>query len=102
MLLLVCRNPTSFPLKRTLYFDASHDNQIVSILTAIGLKNTSTLPANGPPAKQDWVTSQIVPFSGRLVTERLDCDCGQFIRFFLVCRREATMFRLVLLSSYPI
>ncbi|GAA5989509.1 hypothetical protein JCM10908_000509 [Rhodotorula pacifica] len=76
-------NPTTFPLDKSVYFDASHDNQITSILSAIGLKNGPALPASGPPAGQVWVTSQIVPFSGRLVTERLTCSGTRYVRFFI-------------------
>ncbi|TKA50600.1 hypothetical protein B0A53_06078 [Rhodotorula sp. CCFEE 5036] len=79
-------DPATFPLDKQLYFDASHDNQIASILTAIGLKNGPALAASGPPntAGQVWITSQIVPFSGRLVTEQLTCDSGaRYVRFFI-------------------
>lgn len=74
----------TFPLDKQVYFDASHDNQITSILAAIGLKNGPALaPASGPLTGQVWITSQIVPFSGRLVTERLTCGSGtRYVRFF--------------------
>lgn len=69
-----------------LYFDGTHDNQITTILSAIGLKNGTVLPATGPPPAQAWVTSQITPYSGRLVTERMHCQQNhkQYIRFFIV------------------
>ncbi|KWU43068.1 acid phosphatase [Rhodotorula sp. JG-1b] len=79
-------DPATFPLDKQLYFDASHDNQITSILAAIGLKNgPRALTASGPSSTgQVWITSQIVPFSGRLVTERLTCDSGtRYVRFFI-------------------
>lgn len=79
-------DPLTFPLDKQVYFDASHDNQITSILAAIGLKNGPALaPASGPLTGQVWITSQIVPFSGRLVTERLTCGSGtRYVRFFFV------------------
>ncbi|GAA6015338.1 hypothetical protein JCM10207_008954 [Rhodosporidiobolus poonsookiae] len=76
-------HPATFPLDAKLYADFSHDNQITPIIAAIGLKNGPALPATGPPAGQSWVTSQIVPFSGRLVVERLQCSNGANVRFFI-------------------
>ncbi|KAL8277009.1 hypothetical protein RQP46_010543 [Phenoliferia psychrophenolica] len=74
----------TFPLGRTLYADFSHDNQITSILAAMGLKkNGSALTASGPPQNQTWVTSQIVPFAGHLVTEVLQCGEQAFVRFLI-------------------
>ncbi|KAK4703123.1 hypothetical protein P7C70_g3091, partial [Phenoliferia sp. Uapishka_3] len=76
-------SPSTFPLARTLYADFSHDNQITSILAAMGLKKGPNLPSTGPPVNQAWVTSQIVPFAGRLVTERLLCGGKQYVRFLI-------------------
>ncbi|GAA5913197.1 hypothetical protein JCM5296_005229 [Sporobolomyces johnsonii] len=76
-------NPTTFPLNRTLYADFTHDTQMSSILSAIGLKSGPSLPASGPPAGQTWLTNQIVPFAGRLTTERMKCGNVEYLRFFL-------------------
>lgn len=80
----LAQNPSTFPLDRALYADFSHDNQMIAIFSAMGLSNGPSLPETGPHAGQVWVTSQLVPFAGRLVTERLTCGDETFIRFFMV------------------
>lgn len=54
----------------------------------MGLKVFAPLSPTGPPSPstQGWVTSQIVPFAGRLVTERIQCGITSFVRFFIVGR----------------
>ncbi|GAA5898806.1 hypothetical protein JCM8208_005401 [Rhodotorula glutinis] len=83
----LARSQSTFPLganSPAIFADFSHDNEITSILAAIGLKQPATpLAASGPSADQVWVTSEIVSFSGRLVTERLSCDGDDFVRFFI-------------------
>ncbi|KAI5475903.1 acid phosphatase, phytase [Pseudohyphozyma bogoriensis] len=77
---------TTFPLGRSFYADFTHDDQITSILGAMGLKQGPSLPVTGPPTNQVWITSQIVPFSGHLVTERLQCSGtydGTYVRFLI-------------------
>jgi hypothetical protein len=75
---------TTFPLGRKIYADFSHDNQITSILAAIGLKKDPTaLAATGPRAGQVWVTSEIVPFGGNLATERLTCGNKEYVRMLI-------------------
>ncbi|KAI5476256.1 acid phosphatase, phytase [Pseudohyphozyma bogoriensis] len=86
---------STFPLGRPIYADFTHDDQITSILGAMGLKNGPTLPVTGPPVNQVWVTSQIVPFSGRLVTERLQCTGtfdGTYVRFLINDQLQAAEF----------
>ncbi|GJN89382.1 hypothetical protein Rhopal_002362-T1 [Rhodotorula paludigena] len=80
----LAQNPSTFPLDRALYADFSHDNQMIAIFSAMGLSNGPSLPETGPHAGQVWVTSQLVPFAGRLVTERLTCGDETFIRFFML------------------
>jgi hypothetical protein len=78
-------SPTTFPLHRALYADFSHDNQIVAILAALGLFAPSSPlePARPDPARR-YVASRLVPFSGRVVTERLACGGGtQHVRVFV-------------------
>ncbi|TNY19983.1 phytase [Rhodotorula diobovata] len=86
----LARSQATFPLGSrapALFADFSHDNEIASIVAAIGLKKPAeALPAGGPPegeGEQVWVTSEIVPFSGRLVTERLSCDGEDYVRFLI-------------------
>ena len=62
--------PTTFPLNQTLYFDFSHDTNIVSIITALGLTQFATyLSPTGPPANHTPLTSALVPFGGRFDIE---------------------------------
>ncbi|KAH9849480.1 acid phosphatase [Lenzites betulinus] len=68
-----------FPLDRVLYADFTHENLMVAVYAAMGLFNTSTpldprrLPAPDYPNGRTWVASRMVPFSARMVTERLSC-----------------------------
>lgn len=86
----LARSQWTFPIGANapaIFADFSHDNEITSILAAIGLKKPAApLAASGPSADQVWVTSEIVSFSGRLVTERLSCGGDDFVRFFIVRR----------------
>jgi hypothetical protein len=86
-------DPATFPLDRALYADFSHDNQIAAIFAALGLfdtppLNTTTAPRLPQPTDA-YVTSRLVPFSGRLVTERLACagvpgrPRGDYVRMFV-------------------
>ncbi|KDQ13674.1 hypothetical protein BOTBODRAFT_55920 [Botryobasidium botryosum FD-172 SS1] len=81
-------NPKTFPLDRPLYADFSHDNQIASVVSALGLfqahsgKDTGAstsllLPTDRIDEKRKWVFSRIAPFAGRLVVERLQCGKSQ-------------------------
>ncbi|KAG1729990.1 histidine phosphatase superfamily [Suillus lakei] len=81
-------SPITFPLNRTVYADFSHDNQMVAIYGALGLL-PQTCPPN--PTKTDprwtWVVSRLVPFSGRMITEKVQCfEAGiprDFIRILI-------------------
>ena len=67
-------SPITFPLSRTVYADFSHDNEMVAIYAAMGLfKQPVPLDPTKPDPGRTWITSQLVPFSGRMVTERLSC-----------------------------
>ncbi|GAA5851743.1 hypothetical protein JCM9279_004391 [Rhodotorula babjevae] len=83
----LARSQSTFPIgtnSPAIFADFSHDNEITSILAAMGLKKpASPLAASGPSPDQVWVTSEIVSFSGRLVTERLSCGGDGFVRFFI-------------------
>lgn len=81
-------SPVTFPLDRTVYADFSHDNQMVAIYGALGLVPQTSHPN---PTKADpqrtWVVSRLVPFSGRMVTEKLRCfeaeTPGDFVRILI-------------------
>lgn len=68
-----------FPLDRILYADFTHENLMVAVYAAMGLFNISRpldprhLPTPDHPAGQTWVASRMVPFSARMVVERLEC-----------------------------
>ncbi|KAF9077976.1 phytase [Rhodocollybia butyracea] len=69
-------SPATFPLNRTIYADFSHDNQLIAIFSAMGLFRQKT-PLD--PERYDadpsrtWITSQLTPFGGRMVVERMLC-----------------------------
>jgi hypothetical protein len=71
-------SPVTFPLNRTIYADFSHDDQLIAIFSAMGLfKQPRALSPSNPDSigpNRTWVTSQLVPFSGRMVAERIRCD----------------------------
>ncbi|KAF5354057.1 hypothetical protein D9756_006977 [Leucocoprinus leucothites] len=66
-------DPTTFPLKKRMYVDFSHDHAMVAIYSALGLFDARPLDPVKPHRDRKWVASAIVPFSGRLAVERLRC-----------------------------
>ncbi|KAF7795763.1 hypothetical protein EIP86_006930 [Pleurotus ostreatoroseus] len=108
-----------FPLDRAMYVDFTHENLMVAVYSAIGLFNVSEpldpkhMPArpdalkgkgrkggngngNGGDEGWDWTASRMVPFSARMVTERLACSFedpdggdddpeadGEYVRIFV-------------------
>ena len=77
-------SPATFPLDRPMYADFSHDNQMVAIYSAIGLfepkKKLSTTSAD---PDRTWKVLNMVPFAARMVTEKLKCSKGDFVRIFV-------------------
>ena len=74
-------DPATFPFNRTIYADFSHDNQMVAIFAAMGLfKQTAPLNTTSPDPSRTWFTSRIVPFSARMVVEKLQCGETQNVR----------------------
>ncbi|KIP06154.1 hypothetical protein PHLGIDRAFT_107300 [Phlebiopsis gigantea 11061_1 CR5-6] len=66
--------PATFPLNRTLYADFSHDNQMAAIFAALGLfAQRHALDPTRPDPARTWRASSLVPFSARMVVERLRC-----------------------------
>ncbi|KAF4463565.1 phytase [Fusarium albosuccineum] len=60
----------TFPLNQTLYFDFSHDTNIVSILTAFGFRQfAEKLPADEYPGDHEFTVSNVTPFGARLDIE---------------------------------
>jgi hypothetical protein len=63
-------NTETFPLNQSLYFDFSHDTNILSILTAFGLRQfAEALPANKYPGDHNMTVSHVTPFGARLDME---------------------------------
>jgi len=70
-------SPITFPLNRTIYADFSHDNTMAAIYAAIWLfQQPEPLDPTRPNQQRTWVASQLVPFSGRMVTEKVGCTFG--------------------------
>jgi hypothetical protein len=82
-------SPHTFPLDRSLYADFSHDNLMVAVYGALGLFEDHTpLNPEHPDPNRQWRLSRLVPFSSRMVTERLRCEgrgsrAGQYIRILV-------------------
>ena len=77
-------SPATIPLNRTVYADFSHDNGMVAIYPVIGLfRQKVPLPTTSSDPNRTWRVSRMVPFAGRMVTEKLKCDKGDFIRIFV-------------------
>ena len=77
-------DPATFPLDRPIYADFSHDNQMIAIYSALGLfDQKADLDPTQPDEQRTWIVSRLVPFSGRLVTERLDCNGETYVRMLV-------------------
>jgi hypothetical protein len=60
----------TFPLNQSLYFDFSHDTNIISVLTAFGLRQfADELPATEYPGDHAFTVSHLTPFGARLDME---------------------------------
>ncbi|KAA1471726.1 phosphoglycerate mutase-like protein [Dentipellis sp. KUC8613] len=85
----IVTSPILFPLDQPIYVDATHDNVLSTIVTAL---NFTSLTRNGPlptdhiPADQTWFSSRVAPFSSNLVGQVLSCPASSqptHIRFLL-------------------
>jgi len=79
-----------FPLGKTVYADFTHENEMVAVYAALGLFNISApLDTREMDPDRAWVASRMVPFSARMVVERLECGAdlteraGQEVRIFV-------------------
>lgn len=66
-------NPTFFPTDQSLYFDFTHDSDLISIVTALGL-NQFRSNFTGDGARQPFVLSHVTPFGAFLNFEVIECD----------------------------
>ncbi|KAF2006772.1 phosphoglycerate mutase-like protein [Amniculicola lignicola CBS 123094] len=62
-------NTATFPIDQTLNFDFSHDSNIISILTAFGLKQFSKYLPTTHIVPREFILSHLEPFAGRLDIE---------------------------------
>jgi hypothetical protein len=79
-------SPDTFPLNRTIYADFMHENQMAAIYSAIGLflQGSSSLDPMNPDPERKWVASKVVPFSARMVVEKIRCgDEKEYVRVFV-------------------
>jgi hypothetical protein len=70
-------NAKDFPLGEKFYADFSHDDIIVSVLTAASVdyfKTPPSLKQYPPNPNRAFVLSHMTPFGGRLVTEVIGCS----------------------------
>ncbi|KZP11160.1 phosphoglycerate mutase-like protein, partial [Athelia psychrophila] len=66
---------TTFPLNRTIYADFSHGSVMVAIYAAIGIfQQDEPLDPGLPDPNRTWVIANMIPFAGRMVTERAECQ----------------------------
>jgi hypothetical protein len=69
-------NAKQFPLKQKFYADFSHDDIIISVLTAMSLdyfRQAPSLTAYPPDPQRHFILSHMTPFAARLVTEVIGC-----------------------------
>jgi hypothetical protein len=68
---------------------------MIAIYTAMGLfEQPKPLDPCRPDRKRTWITSQLVPFSGRMVVERLTCAAD-----FRFQRSESGIFVRILVND---
>ena len=57
---------------------------MISIYSAIGLfEQSQDLDPTQPDPSRTWVVSLMVPFSARLITEKLSCDGSEYVRMLV-------------------
>ncbi|KAF7363816.1 Acid phosphatase [Mycena sanguinolenta] len=77
-------DPATFPLNRTIYADFSHDDTMIAIFAALGLfRQAQPLSTTGPDPSRTWRTHELVPFSGRMVVEKLECGDEEYVRILV-------------------
>lgn len=73
-------NAAEFPLGQAFYADFSHDDIIISVLTALSLDYFRVPPSltEVPPTNvnRTFILSHLTPFGGRLITEVIGCASG--------------------------
>jgi len=70
-------NATTFPIDQAFYADFSHDDIIISVLTALSLdyiRDPPSLTQFPPNPNRHFVLSHLTPFGARLITETIGCS----------------------------
>ncbi|RFU23886.1 4-nitrophenylphosphatase/Acid phosphatase, partial [Scytalidium lignicola] len=70
-------NPTTFPLGQPFYADFSHDDILVSVLTALSMdyfRDPPSLSQFPPNPNRHFILSDLTPFGARLITEVIGCS----------------------------
>lgn len=70
------QNADNFPVNQQIYADFSHDDIIISALTALSIdyfKDPPTLTKFPPSANNHFTLSHLVPFGANLITEIIGC-----------------------------
>ncbi|SCV74680.1 BQ2448_7709 [Microbotryum intermedium] len=75
-------NSTLFPLDKFIYADFTYDNQLLPVMSLIGLFQDAPLSPTLPCPMRSFVASKLVPFAGRMVVERLRCSGSYEDGFF--------------------
>lgn len=86
-------NPTYFPLDQTMYVDFSHDDILLSVLTALNYTQVvgEFLDPANPDPNRTFVLSHITPFAARIVFEVIECDDKPGKRFIRTKLNEAVI-----------
>lgn len=69
-------NAAEFPLNQAFYADFSHDDIIISVLTALSMdyfRDPPSLTAVPPSPNRTFILSHLTPFGARLITEVIGC-----------------------------
>jgi hypothetical protein len=72
----ITNNAKDFPLGRPFYADFTHDDIIISFMTAMSLdyfKDPPSLSQYPPDPNRKFILSHLTPFTGRLITEVIGC-----------------------------
>lgn len=72
-------NTTTFPTHQPFYVDFSHDDIIVSALTAMSMdyfRDPPSLTQFPPNPNRHFILSNLTPFGARLVTETIGCSAS--------------------------
>jgi Histidine phosphatase superfamily (branch 2) len=70
-------NAATFPTKQPFYADFSHDDIIISVLTAMSLdylRDPPSLTQFPPNPNRHFILSNLTPFGARLITETIGCS----------------------------